>query len=250
MKQMHFLSLLGFGLFALAGCTTERSVIENDLKETALPVATSSPPKTGLITYNSKTIVDTIDNYYQEEDAYKTAVNGNNTVSQTTALKLMTMDRDEIVYYYLMIIENFYATERRQLIDNTDWAVTGGDIVQLGLTSAATLVGGPQTKAILAAIATGINGSTLSIDKNILNNGSVEIVTARMQALIESKAGSVTTNLTGKKADTYSLRQAVLDLVDVYNCGSFAYAMQDIRNTASIPSTNAAPVAPKTPAKA
>jgi hypothetical protein len=222
-------SIISLILFT-AGCTTQRSQIEIGLLETTSPVGTTED------------INGTVNDYYQEEGLYRKALLGNDIKAQKAALSMMKMDRDEVVYYYIFIIDNFYAKAGRELIGKTDWAKTGSDIVQLGLTSAATLVGGAETKSILAAIATGVNGSQLSIAKNILNNSAIELIYARMKALVDAQATLIQGKLS-KSAVDYSLRAAAIDLAEMYNCGSFSNALQTMRNEASKPqatnSTNA-----------
>jgi hypothetical protein len=56
------------------------------------------------------------------------------------------------------------------------------DLALLGLSGAGAVAGGVHTKTILAAIATGVKGAEVSVDKVVLQQQTVEAILAQMRA--------------------------------------------------------------------
>ena len=104
----------------------------------------------------------------------------------------------------------------------------GTEVTQLGLNLATTVVGGSEAKTILAAVASGVTGSKLALDKNFFFEKSVPVLITSMNAqrkvtLLPIIAGA------SKNTGDYSLAQALSDLDAYYFSGTFIGALQAIQ---------------------
>jgi hypothetical protein len=118
-------------------------------------------------------------------------------------------------------------TSERQLLDSAAAMLT------LGLNLAGTTAGSAGTKTILAAIAAGITGSKEVIDKNYFFEKTIPALVAQMNA--ERKKALVPL-LAGSRVslDEYPFTQAVTDLHNYYNAGTFVGAIQAIQADAGV----------------
>jgi hypothetical protein len=114
------------------------------------------------------------------------------------------------------------ATSEKQLLDSAS------DILLLSLNLAGTATGGAAIKTILAAIASGVTGSKVVIDKHYFYEKTVPALIAAMNA--ERKQALVPI-LTGMKKplNDYSFEQAVADLHAYYFAGTYMGAIQAIQ---------------------
>lgn len=98
-------------------------------------------------------------------------------------------------------------------------------LTAMGLTAAATAVGGEETKTILSAIATGVLGANAAVDKALFKDLTTEALASQMQALRAERAKLI---FEGRKKslDEYSLNNALDDLVEYYNAGFVTRALQ------------------------
>lgn len=138
-----------------------------------------------------------------------------------------------------MIDVNYYDYEKNLHKDN---AVknTVADIVTLGLTAAATAVGGEETKTILSAIATGVVGSNTAIDKNVLQNNTVQVLELEMRALRAEREQSLIAGM-GASDEKYPLQSGIRDVIAYYYAGSLTDALMGlVQKTGSNAETNRA----------
>ena len=149
--------------------------------------------------------------------------------------------------YYLTVYNNAAPTERMRvrnailndlmaMIDfnyhefecrlHSDKAVkdTSTEIVTLGLTAASTAVGGAEVKTILSAIATGVVGANSSLDKNVLQNNTVEALELEMRSLRAQKEQDLINGMADTDAH-YPLQSGIRDVIAYYYAGSLTDAM-------------------------
>jgi len=114
------------------------------------------------------------------------------------------------------------ATSEKQLLDSAT------DILVLSLNLAGTATGGAAVKTILAAIASGVTGSKVVMDKHYFYEKTVPALIAAMNA--ERKQALVPI-LTGMKRplNDYTFEQAVTDLHAYYFAGTYMGAIQAIQ---------------------
>ncbi len=156
----------------------------------------------------------------------------NGTITESE-LRFMAFVRNEFTYYYLAQIDSYYNEAEEDLQQGTEWANTAMDLVQLGLSSAATLVGGAQTKSILSAINAGLQGAQSTVNENILKDRAIQIFTTRMNANREAYRKEIVERLKCESIEKFPIQEAILSLVDYINRGSFRYAMQQLVAEAS-----------------
>lgn len=108
----------------------------------------------------------------------------------------------------------------------TDKAVkdTSAEIVTLGLTAASTAVGGEEAKTILSAIATGVVGVNSSLDKNVLQNNTIQTLELEMRALRAEKERDLLNGMAETDAH-YPLQGGIRDVIAYYYAGSLTDAM-------------------------
>ncbi len=97
-------------------------------------------------------------------------------------------------------------------------------IVTLGLSAASTAVGGEEAKTILSAIATGVVGANSSLDKNILQNNTVQALELEMRALRAEKERDLLNGMADSDAH-YPLQSGIRDVIAYYYGGSLTDAM-------------------------
>jgi hypothetical protein len=136
--------------------------------------------------------------------------------------------RDRFIDGRMALIDlnyNRFVTEfcfNKQAID------TGAEMTQLGLNLATTAVGGAGTKTILAAIASGVSGAKLAIDKNFFYERTIPVLVTSMNA---QRKEALIPILQGRRQTTqdYPLTQALSDLDFYYFAGTFLGALQSIQ---------------------
>ena len=118
---------------------------------------------------------------------------------------------------------NYHEFEARL---RTDKAVkdTAAEIVTLGLTAASTAVGGEEAKTILSAIATGVVGANSSLDKNILQNNTIQTLELEMRALRAEREHDLLNGMADTDAH-YPLQSGIRDVIAYYYAGSLTDAM-------------------------
>lgn len=122
-----------------------------------------------------------------------------------------------------MIDYNYYEFEGNLRGDKTVQEMSA-DIATLGLTAAATVMGGAETKTILSAIATGVVGVNSTIDKEVFQSNTVQAIQLQMR----SRRAAIEINLNagmGKNIQKYPLQNGIRDVVAYYNAGSLTDAL-------------------------
>jgi hypothetical protein len=145
-----------------------------------------------------------------------------------TSVDIRTYYRNKIVFLTKIEIDKNYAAFKKSFFGERAATETLLDIAQIGLTSAGTLAAGETTKAILAAIATGVTGSRLSFNKNFFKEKSPDLLMSRMDALRAEKWSQIHLQLMNSTDNTYSLYEAEGDLFAYYQAGSLQVAFQNI----------------------
>jgi len=138
--------------------------------------------------------------------------------------------RDEVVDARMRVIDINFDNFREQLNIGYNVTEVGADVAALGLGAAGTLTGAAGTKAILAAIATGVAGTRTSIDKNLYYQKTITALISQMEAGRKAVKVRVETGL-GNPVSEYSLITALSDVDDYYDAGSIPSAVNSITLT-------------------
>jgi hypothetical protein len=108
----------------------------------------------------------------------------------------------------------------------TDKAVkdTTAEIATLGLTAASAAVGGEEVKTILSAVATGVVGANSVLDKNILQNNTIQALELEMRALRAQNERDLLEGM-ARTDNQYPLQSGIRDIIAYYYAGSLTDAM-------------------------
>ena len=118
---------------------------------------------------------------------------------------------------------NYHEFEVRLQSDKT-LKDASADIVTLGLTAASTAAGGTEVKTILSAIASGVVGANSSLDKNILQNNTVQALELEMRSLRAQKEKDLIIGMAESDVH-YPLQSGIRDVIAYYYAGSLTDAM-------------------------
>ncbi|WAK00758.1 hypothetical protein [Methylobacter sp. YRD-M1] len=159
-----------------------------------------------------------------QEKIADTFINGDyqnyyNELGCSTHAEGATQERNKQLDKFILGVDSYYYRNKNSLITGKGMADTAFDIIQLGLTGAASFAGG-GTPNLLAAIATAINGSKISIDKNILADHSTLLIASKMDQLRLSKIIEITQKKESQDCAQYSLDAAMKDGIDYYYAGT------------------------------
>ena len=148
------------------------------------------------------------------------------------------LERNQILSELIFIIEAESGNYERNLRFQKSGFDLVSDLAQLGLTGAATVTGGAQTKSILAAIATGLKGSELAMNKRIFQDQAVEAIASQMRAAQNLRKAKILEGM-ALSVDAYPLDLGLADIVQFYYDGTVTRAMQGLVADARAKETNA-----------
>jgi hypothetical protein len=140
-------------------------------------------------------------------------------------------DRDVVISARLVMINLEYLKWLRTVTADKQFLDTAADVLVLSLDLAATITGGKTGKTILSAVSAGVTGSKTSIDKHYYYEKTMPALIAAMNA--QRKAVLVRI-LEGMKKDIeeYSFEQALSDVYEYYQGGTFMGAVMAIQSDA------------------
>lgn len=119
---------------------------------------------------------------------------------------------------FLTGVDVYYQRNKNLFITTRAGAATAFDVTQLSLTGVASLAS-HGTANILSAVATGIHGTRLSIDKNLFQDQASLLVAAKMEQLRTEKLAEIEKRKKNPVAD-YSLEAAMRDGLEYYYVGT------------------------------
>jgi hypothetical protein len=143
-----------------------------------------------------------------------------------------TQARNNIAYGLMTQIEEFYGAYYKKLFGGRNSVAVAGDAVTLGLGAAGAIATNSATQAIFAALNTGLNGLSLSIDKNFYAQQSFQVIGTAMQTRRDKLRKQIMAHLTSDDATKYPLTAAKRDLIEYWNAGTLAYGLQELQEEA------------------
>ena len=136
--------------------------------------------------------------------------------------------RNQIVFRVMAQIDTAYDKFESELDTHRAGYQTSTDAAQLGLTTAATLVGASAVKDILSSTATALQGATLSFDKNFFEQKTTASLVSQMRASRKTLQAQMLLNLSTRDVQSYPLEAAWTDVVNYYYAGTIPSALVDI----------------------
>ena len=127
--------------------------------------------------------------------------------------------RDEFIIGRLTLYNLEYIKFVRQFYLSSAQLSSIIDITNIGLGLAATLVEPAVTKGILAAVATGLTGSRLAIERNFFQERTAQVLVTQMNAQRTAALVPIERGLT-QRVEQYPLALAIVDLNSYYEAGT------------------------------
>jgi hypothetical protein len=188
---------IGFSTLLQTSCSTVRATKPPLIGTTRLPSFNYTSPRAA--------------NYYL-------------TVYNNAALADKARVRNAILNDLMSVIDLNYHEFEAGLRTDKALKDASAEIVTLGLTAASTAVGGEEVKTILSAIATGVVGANSSLDRNVLQNNTVQALELEMRALRAEKERDLLNGMADTDAH-YPLQSGIRDVIAYYYAGSLTDAM-------------------------
>ena len=139
--------------------------------------------------------------------------------------------RNQFITYRLVTMNLHYVEFVKEVAVNKAQLDTALDVLNLGLTLASTVVGGPATAAILSAAAAGVAGTRISYDKNFFFEKTVNVLVTAMNAQRKTALIPIIEGLE-RNLEDYPFLRAVTDLHIYFESGTFNGALQAIQKDA------------------
>ena len=139
-----------------------------------------------------------------------------------------TMDRNHKVHQFIYLIDRNYEEWEKRLFDKKAGFDLIGTVSVIGLNAVGSLTGGTQLKSILHAISGGIEGTKTAVDKDLLQGQNTLAIISKMRELRSKKLTPLLDGMQTTTTEAYPMEQAMVDLGEYYNAGTFTVALQDI----------------------
>jgi hypothetical protein len=143
-----------------------------------------------------------------------------------------TTTRNAVITERMYAIDVLYTKYESQLTHENQDVNFGATAVELGLTTAATLVPVAQTTRLLSGIATGVNGLDTAYNEKILLSKTIQNVQTQMRANRSEQAAIILANMKCDLND-YPLGLAMSDLESYYRAGTFTAGLIKLSDTVS-----------------
>lgn len=214
---IRFIIILVVFWFCVTGCSTNRPILGGPNK----PAILKEVKNVSTFEYRNKSAK----NYYVT--VYKDA-------SDKEAV------RNQILSDLMTIIDSNYHSYEDNLRNDKSTQEFLADLATLGLTAAATVSGGEETKTILSAIATGVVGVNTAANKEYFQNNAIQALQLQMRAARSKVETSLIKGMKQSIKD-YPLEAGIRDIVQYYYAGSLNDALISlVQNSGSEAKTNQA----------
>lgn len=188
-------------LLALAGCAAHK------------PIKVADPPTVTALKEWSAAVAE--------------AINDNKLVTVGTDPKSR---RDYAIAYSEAAVMSRYGALRHSLSNGRALTAIAFESLSLAATTAVPIVNGSRGKTILGALATGLTGTHMSIDRNLFREQSTGAILSAMETCVTRQRG-VLAEKRALPVDKYLIFDAYSDLVTLLGCTTFAGAVQELSET-------------------
>jgi hypothetical protein len=147
--------------------------------------------------------------------------------------------RNEIVFARMRAIDSYYYAFEASLIRERQEVGFISSIISIGLSGAVPLVSAVDTKNILGAASSGLQGATKAYSDEVLFQKTVQVLTTQMRARRDIIASDLVSRLRTLDIEAYPLSMALSDVDEYYAAGTIAGALIEIQKTVSAESRNA-----------
>lgn len=140
--------------------------------------------------------------------------------------------RNQVVNELTILINENYSSYERSFYTSDAALNTAADVIGLGLSSAATVVGGEAVKAALAATITGISGVKMAVSKEFFAEKSRVAVITKMRAM-RVDALAVIEDRKSLPIEEYPLSKALIDLQTLVEAGTVVSGLEGLVQSSS-----------------
>ena len=147
--------------------------------------------------------------------------------------------RNEIIFARMRAIDSYYYAFEASLIRERQEVGFISSIISIGLSGAVPLVSAVDTKNILGAASSGLQGATKAYSDEVLFQKTVQVLTTQMRARRDIVASDLVSRLRALDIEAYPLSLALSDVDEYYAAGTIAGALIEIQKTVSAESRNA-----------
>ena len=135
-----------------------------------------------------------------------------------------TYFRNKMLWSVINDVDYCYYQFRTDFFKDRASITTFADMSKLGMSAAATVLGG---SAVLSGAVTALEGSQLSVDKNFLEQKATESIFTTMDALRQERMAQIQQKLI-MPPPAYTFEEAYSDALSLFNAGSVPSALQRI----------------------
>lgn len=167
------------------------------------------------------------DAYDSDKKAYDSALNGIDKNKYCAKLK---NTRNGILFEQMRLIDSAYYDYESDTRKWVDGKKLFADITSIGISSAATIVGGVGVKSILALVDTGLKGASSAYDGDYLQGKAIDMIINQMRALRSKAAARI---MEGMTTCDYSIEQGIFDLGNYLRAGYLDSALVYLATSAS-----------------
>jgi hypothetical protein len=181
-----------------------------------IPDVIVTPPPNGKTGGNY-----TLEEYNKDLSSYASA-------EGAAAVKL----RNKIVYGLMAEIDYaFYDYETKLFLNQGTFRI-GSDFLQLGLAAGSTVTKGERGKTILSALLSGVAGVSLSVDKNLFRQQTVQAIASSMEAN-RDRIKTIILQQLKQDTSTYPFEAARSDLIRYFFAGTLPSGLQQLHQDAA-----------------
>jgi len=139
-------------------------------------------------------------------------------------VNIATYYRNKMLWSVINDVDYSYYTFRTDFFRSRASITTFSDMAKLGMSAAATVLGG---SAVLSGAVTALEGSQLSVDKNFLEQKASESIFTTMDALRQEQMAQIQGKLL-MPPPSYSFEEAYNDALALFKAGCVPSALQRI----------------------
>jgi hypothetical protein len=136
-------------------------------------------------------------------------------------------ERNQILSELMYIIDADHGDYERSTQAHATAFEVLSDFTVLGLTGAGAVTGGAETKSILSAIASGVMGAQLSVNKRVFRDKTIEALQAQMRAAQTQRKAEIISRMK-QTTDDYTLELGLSGIVQYYYDGTMTRALQNM----------------------
>jgi hypothetical protein len=149
------------------------------------------------------------------------------TKAEKTAL------RNQIVNELVYLVNDYYDKYEVRWFATSAGVSAFSDITTLTLDTAVAASSGQQIRTILSALSTGVGGSKLALEKDVLKNQSITVIIHAMRAAREKSFSNLQLKLKAQDINDYPLQEALVDVQGYFRAGTVVGALQELDNAAA-----------------